>query len=97
MKQLLIAFLLIFSVSGFAGQMKEIYTETIDSVTSTLGLSEDSVEIETIRFVKIEGADLAVRTIVKNQYNSGKYDCLTLFSQVDNDFIVTKTQCSLYQ
>lgn len=97
MQQLLIALMLIFSVSGFAGQMKEIYTETLESVTSTLGLSEDSLEIESTRFVKIEGADLAVRTLVKNRYETGKYDCLTLFSQVDNDFIVTKTKCSLYQ
>lgn len=97
MKKIGLALVLLVSLPTFAGQMKEIYTMTVDSVYSTLGLDENYVEIESTRFVHIEGSDLAIRTIVVDKYDTEKFDCITLFKKVDTDYEVSQTKCVVYK
>lgn len=97
MKKFILSLILIITLPAFAGKMKDLYILTVDSVTSTLGLSEDYIQIESTTIVQISGADLAVRTIVQDKYDTEKFDCITTFKKSQNSFEVIETKCGIYK
>lgn len=97
MKKTILSLILLFSTSVFAGKMKDIYILTLESVTSTIGLDEEYVDIESAKIVQITGADLAVRTIVLDKYDTEKFDCMTIFEKLQNTFQVLNTKCGVYK
>ena len=97
MKKLILSLILIMTLPAVAGKMKEIYILTVESVTSTLGLTEDYIAIESTTIVEISGADLAVRTIVQDKFDTEKFDCITIFEKTQNSFQVIQTKCGIYK
>ena len=92
MKGLFAAVMLLISTQVFAGEMKEIYTMTNESVVKTLGPDADIVSIEGHNFVSFPGSDLAVETKVTTNPGEKTFFCVTLFIG-DRDYQVLRTLC----
>lgn len=93
MKNLLMTAIVLFSAPSFAGQMKEIWSMTNESVLQNLGVEEDFVTISGYKFTTVEGADLAVETSVKGNYTASFYECITTFRKNVDEFSVIATAC----
>ncbi|MDG0817722.1 hypothetical protein [Bdellovibrio svalbardensis] len=98
-KALLAAGLVITFVSPvFAGKMKDIYIDTRESVMDYLGFDESIISIEGMKFVQVEGADVAVETIARGYYSRSipapTFKCVTIFKKQDFDsYLVVGTKC----
>ncbi|QDK38408.1 hypothetical protein [Bdellovibrio sp. NC01] len=100
MKKALLAVGLVctFVSPAFAGRMKEIYIDTRESVLDYLGFDESIISIEGMKFVQVEGVDLAVESIARGFYSRNSpaptFKCLTIFKKTDTDnYSVVGTKC----
>lgn len=97
MMKIVFSLLIIISAPVYAGKMKDIYISTFESVTSTLGLNEDYIELESSKIIEITGFDLAVRSIVIDKFDTEKFDCITFFNKNRIAFEVSHTKCRIYK
>lgn len=100
MKKALMTVGLVFTFvsPAFAGKMKEIYIDTRESVLDYLGFDESIISIEGMKFVQVEGADLAVESIARSYYSRNSpaptFKCVTIFKKTDADsYSVVGTKC----
>lgn len=97
MKNLLVTLIIIASSSAFAGKMKDISYMTQESVMDYLGFDESVIKFEGMKFVQIEGVDLATQTIVRSYYSVHEipptFQCVTTFKKTSDSYEVIKTNC----
>ena len=97
MKNVLAFLIMLFFQTANAGVMKEIWSMTNESVLETLGFEEGMVVIDNYQFVRIDGADLAVRTTVKVLYPIGSakptFFCVTTYKKDADFYSLLTTDC----
>lgn len=93
MKKAFIVFLLLLTHSAFAGRVKDLSIEAIESISSVTGISENYLTVESQNFIQVQDADIAIESIVKNTYNREIYSCITKFNKNENKYVVVETIC----
>ncbi len=93
MRKLIILALLITSTMASAGRMKDIYIDTMDSIVSVLGTSEDYIRVKSQKFVSVQDADIAVATIIQDIYSGEYFECITKFDKRESGFQLRNTAC----
>ena len=97
MKNVIMALVVLSAAPAYAGKMKEIFTMTQESVMDVLGFDESVIRIEDAQFVKIEGVDLAVKTVARSYYSReeapANFECVTTFKKSGESYSVITTKC----
>lgn len=97
MKNVIMALVVLSAAPAYAGKMKSIFTMTQESVMDVLGFDESVIRIEDAQFVKIEGVDLAVKSVAVMYYSHAEapasFDCVTTFKKSGESFDVINTKC----
>lgn len=93
MKKAFIISLLLITQVAFAGRVKDLAIEALESISSVTGISEDYLEVESQQFVKVQDAEVAIETVVKNTYLREVYTCITKFAKNGDRYSVQNTTC----
>lgn len=93
MKKIVIVALLLISQLAYAGRIKDLAIEAMDSIISVTGFSEEVLEIESQQFIQVQDADLAIETVIKNTYLREAYTCLTKFNKEGQKYSLQETIC----
>jgi hypothetical protein len=97
MKNVVMTLLVLSATPAFAGKMKDILIMTEESVMDVLGFDESVIRIEDAQFVKVDGVDLAVKSIARSYYSRSEspasFECLTTFRKSGESFSVINTKC----
>lgn len=94
MKKTLIIFALLLTQTAFAGKIKDLSIEAIDSVSSVTGVSAEYLEVKSQQFIQVQDADVAIETVIRDTYLHVIYTCISKFTKNGTRYNLLETVCN---